>query len=99
MPFSGYFTIRPGLPTTPTPGASASTPTTGCRPCSSRTTTAASRTVRARAGSRRPQRGPAPPYAPGRRWDGQVDFTGTYGEYLLSKVSKVFPHLSEQQQL
>ncbi|GAA2857948.1 hypothetical protein GCM10020220_053920 [Nonomuraea rubra] len=42
---------------------------------------------------------PPLPYAPGRRWDGQVDFTGTYGEYLLSKVSKVFPHLFEQQRL
>ncbi|MFB4266825.1 isopenicillin N synthase family dioxygenase [Nonomuraea sp. GTA35] len=42
---------------------------------------------------------PPLPYAPGHRWDGQVDFTGTYGEYLLSKVSKVFPHLFEQQQL
>lgn len=40
---------------------------------------------------------PPLPYAPGRRWDGQVDFTGTYGEYLLSKVSKVFPRLFEQQ--
>ncbi|MGW0806687.1 isopenicillin N synthase family dioxygenase [Nonomuraea sp. NPDC002799] len=38
---------------------------------------------------------PPLPYAPGHRWDGQVDFTGTYGEYLLSKVSKVFPHLFE----
>ncbi|NJP89968.1 isopenicillin N synthase family oxygenase [Nonomuraea sp. FMUSA5-5] len=42
---------------------------------------------------------PPLPYAGGRRWDGQVDFTGTYGEYLLSKVSKVFPHLFEQQRL
>ncbi len=38
---------------------------------------------------------PPLPYAPGHRWDGQVDFTGTYGEYLLSKVSKVFPRLFE----
>ncbi|MFC4113003.1 isopenicillin N synthase family dioxygenase [Nonomuraea zeae] len=38
---------------------------------------------------------PPLPYAPGHRWDGQVDFTGTYGEYLLSKVSKVFPSLFE----
>jgi len=31
-----------------------------------------------------------------RRWDGQDlrAFTGTYGDYLLSKVSKVFPQLS-----
>jgi isopenicillin N synthase-like dioxygenase len=29
------------------------------------------------------------------RWDGASvhDFTGTYGDYVLSKVSKVFPHL------
>ncbi|MEV0382559.1 2-oxoglutarate and iron-dependent oxygenase domain-containing protein [Nonomuraea sp. NPDC050643] len=40
---------------------------------------------------------PPLPYAPGRRWDGQVDFTGTYGQYLLSKVSKVFPRLFERQ--
>jgi isopenicillin N synthase-like dioxygenase len=40
---------------------------------------------------------PPLPYAAGRRWDGQVDFTGTYGEYLLSKVSKVFPRLFERQ--
>ncbi|MFB9475479.1 isopenicillin N synthase family dioxygenase [Nonomuraea salmonea] len=40
---------------------------------------------------------PPLPYAPGRRWDGQVDFTGTYGEYLLAKVSKVFPELFERQ--
>ncbi|MEV4547226.1 isopenicillin N synthase family dioxygenase [Nonomuraea wenchangensis] len=38
---------------------------------------------------------PPLPYAPGHRWDGQVDFTGTYGEYLLAKVSKVFPRLFE----
>ena len=31
----------------------------------------------------------------GRRWDGQDlrAFTGTYGDYLLGKVAKVFPHL------
>ncbi|GAA0853631.1 hypothetical protein ACFQVD_11245 [Streptosporangium amethystogenes subsp. fukuiense] len=31
------------------------------------------------------------------RWDGQDlrAFTGTYGEYLLGKVSKVFPRLRE----
>ncbi|MEV3984718.1 2-oxoglutarate and iron-dependent oxygenase domain-containing protein [Nonomuraea sp. NPDC049758] len=40
---------------------------------------------------------PPLPYAAGERWDGQVDFTGTYGEYLLSKVSKVFPSLFERQ--
>jgi hypothetical protein len=30
-----------------------------------------------------------------RRWDGQDlrAFTGTYGDYLLGKVSKVFPQL------
>lgn len=42
---------------------------------------------------------PPLPYAPGHRWDGQVDFTGTYGEYLLSKVAKVFPHLFTRQRL
>jgi isopenicillin N synthase-like dioxygenase len=33
-----------------------------------------------------------------RRWDGQDlrAFTGTYGDYLLSKVSKVFPHLRRE---
>jgi isopenicillin N synthase-like dioxygenase len=33
-----------------------------------------------------------------RRWDGQDlrAFSGTYGDYLLGKVSKVFPQLSEQ---
>jgi isopenicillin N synthase-like dioxygenase len=32
------------------------------------------------------------------RWDGAsvFDFTGTYGDYLLGKVSKVFPALKEQ---
>ena len=32
-----------------------------------------------------------------RRWDGQDlrAFTGTYGDYLLSKVSKVFPQLRQ----
>jgi isopenicillin N synthase-like dioxygenase len=32
------------------------------------------------------------------RWDGAsvFDFTGTYGDYLLGKVSKVFPELREQ---
>jgi len=32
-----------------------------------------------------------------RRWDGQdlQAFTGSYGDYLLSKVSKVFPQLSQ----
>lgn len=32
------------------------------------------------------------------RWDGQTvfDFQGRYGDYLLSKVSKVFPKLGEQ---
>jgi isopenicillin N synthase-like dioxygenase len=31
-----------------------------------------------------------------RRWDGQDlrAFTGSYGDYLLGKVSKVFPQLS-----
>jgi hypothetical protein len=31
----------------------------------------------------------------GRRWDGQDlrAFTGSYGDYLLGKVSKVFPQL------
>jgi isopenicillin N synthase-like dioxygenase len=34
----------------------------------------------------------------GRRWDGQDlrAFSGTYGDYLLGKVSKVFPQLSQQ---
>lgn len=40
---------------------------------------------------------PALPYSQGgrERWDGQDlrAFTGTYGEYLLGKVSKVFPQL------
>jgi isopenicillin N synthase-like dioxygenase len=33
-----------------------------------------------------------------RRWDGASvhEFSGTYGEYLLAKVSKVFPQLREQ---
>ena len=33
-----------------------------------------------------------------RRWDGQDlrAFTGTYGDYLLGKVSKVFPSLRDQ---
>jgi isopenicillin N synthase-like dioxygenase len=33
-----------------------------------------------------------------RRWDGAKlhEFHGTYGEYVLSKVSKVFPQLSQQ---
>ena len=32
-----------------------------------------------------------------RRWDGQDlrAFTGTYGNYLLGKVSKVFPQLRD----
>ena len=31
------------------------------------------------------------------RWDGASvhEFSGTYGDYLLSKVSKVFPALRE----
>lgn len=35
---------------------------------------------------------------PTRRWDGASvhDFDGTYGDYLLGKVSKVFPALREQ---
>lgn len=35
--------------------------------------------------------------AGGRRWDGQDlrAFTGTYGDYLLGKVAKVFPQLRE----
>jgi len=34
----------------------------------------------------------------GRRWDGQDlrAFTGTYGDYLIGKVSKVFPQLSQE---
>ncbi|MBO3749075.1 isopenicillin N synthase family oxygenase [Streptosporangiaceae bacterium NEAU-GS5] len=40
---------------------------------------------------------PPLPYSPGgrQRWDGQDlrAFTGTYGDYLLGKVSKVFPQL------
>ncbi|MEU0567587.1 2-oxoglutarate and iron-dependent oxygenase domain-containing protein [Nonomuraea sp. NPDC005983] len=42
---------------------------------------------------------PPLPYTPGgrARWDGQDlrAFTGTYGEYLVSKVSKVFPQLAQ----
>ena len=32
------------------------------------------------------------------RWDGAsvLDFDGTYGDYLLGKVSKVFPDLKHQ---
>ncbi|MER6944963.1 2-oxoglutarate and iron-dependent oxygenase domain-containing protein [Nonomuraea sp. NPDC000554] len=41
---------------------------------------------------------PPLPYTPGgrARWDGQDlrAFTGTYGEYLIAKVSKVFPQLA-----
>jgi isopenicillin N synthase-like dioxygenase len=31
------------------------------------------------------------------RWDGESvhDFRGTYGDYLLRKVGKVFPHLRD----
>lgn len=38
---------------------------------------------------------PARPMHEASRWDGASvhDFTGTYGEYLMSKVSKVFPSL------
>jgi isopenicillin N synthase-like dioxygenase len=34
----------------------------------------------------------------GDRWDGQDlrAFTGTYGDYLVAKVSKVFPHLTRE---
>ena len=34
----------------------------------------------------------------GPRWDGQDlrAFTGTYGDYLVTKVSRVFPHLQEE---
>ncbi|TKK77133.1 isopenicillin N synthase family oxygenase [Herbidospora galbida] len=42
---------------------------------------------------------PLPPTAKGfRRWDGQDlrAFTGTYGDYLLGKVSKVFPGLRDE---
>ncbi|GAA4045516.1 isopenicillin N synthase family dioxygenase [Nonomuraea soli] len=43
---------------------------------------------------------PPLPYTPGgrARWDGQDlrAFTGTYGDYLLSKVSKVFPQLGAE---
>jgi isopenicillin N synthase-like dioxygenase len=42
---------------------------------------------------------PPLPYTPGgrARWDGQDlrAFSGTYGDYLVAKVSKVFPHLVE----
>ncbi len=38
-----------------------------------------------------------------RRWDGKEiglrDFTGTYGQYVLSKVAKVFPQLAQQEQI
>ncbi len=44
---------------------------------------------------------PPLPYTEGgrARWDGQDlrAFTGTYGDYLLGKVSKVFPQLAEDQ--
>ncbi|WP_030454638.1 isopenicillin N synthase family dioxygenase [Herbidospora cretacea] len=42
---------------------------------------------------------PLPPTTKGfRRWDGQDlrAFTGTYGDYLLGKVSKVFPELRDE---
>ncbi|MEU4234925.1 2-oxoglutarate and iron-dependent oxygenase domain-containing protein [Nonomuraea sp. NPDC026600] len=43
---------------------------------------------------------PPLPYTPGgrARWDGQDlrAFSGTYGDYLLAKVSRVFPHLAEE---
>lgn len=38
-----------------------------------------------------------------KRWDGKEiglsDFHGTYGEYVLSKVAKVFPQLAQQEQI
>jgi isopenicillin N synthase-like dioxygenase len=44
---------------------------------------------------------PPLPYTPGgrARWDGQDlrAFSGTYGDYLLGKVSRVFPHLAADQ--
>ena len=45
---------------------------------------------------RRPERAASPRAA--RRWDGQDlrAFTGTYGDYLIKKVSKVFPQLSSE---
>lgn len=44
-----------------------------------------------------PLPGFAPPTEPPARWDGQdlSAFTGVYGDWLASKVSKVFPDLSE----
>jgi isopenicillin N synthase-like dioxygenase len=41
---------------------------------------------------------PGPAYEEVKRWDGQsvFDLKGTYGEYLLSKVSRVFPELGGQ---
>jgi isopenicillin N synthase-like dioxygenase len=43
-----------------------------------------------------PARGTAETGRP--RWDGQDlrAFTGTYGDYLLAKVAKVFPQLREE---
>jgi isopenicillin N synthase-like dioxygenase len=43
-----------------------------------------------------PGAAPAPPPDATDRWDGRSvhDLTGTYGDYLLDKVSKVFPALS-----
>jgi isopenicillin N synthase-like dioxygenase len=40
----------------------------------------------------------APPSDADHRWDGRSvhEFTGTYGDYLLGKVSKVFPDLKDQ---
>ena len=38
-----------------------------------------------------------------RRWDGQsiglADISGTYGNYILKKVSHVFPQLAQEQKL
>ena len=47
---------------------------------------------------RDPEGFPAPAGEDGRRrWDGQDlrAFTGTYGDYLLGKVSRVFPQLRQ----
>ena len=39
----------------------------------------------------------SPPADAAERWDGKSvhELRGTYGEYLLSKVSKVFPELRD----
>ena len=82
---------RRPLPLDAAPGPQHRAPTTGCRSRSSST----------RAGTPRCDRFPRSRERPratrrrATRWDGASvhELTGTYGDYLLSKVSKVFPAL------